>query len=200
MCFTGETPLSLAAIKGRLAAVEYLLEMGVNPEILDAWNCTPLHHSAVKGHNFVKPLLLAKGINVDITNGFSSPLQYPATADKHGTVKILLDHGANLTCWNVSLIIIHLLSEYIFVHGNDHHIGQIWSSMIHLITPLHVSIDSQSWQCVKLLLKIKFLFLDFRCADPNGAPDGIKALPLAVGVTQIIKLLQAGPDPNVTNI
>ncbi|RZC60982.1 hypothetical protein C5167_022742 [Papaver somniferum] len=38
-------------------------------------------------------------------------------------------------------------------------------------------------------------------ADPNGAPDGIKALPLAAGVTQIIKLLvDAGADLDVKNI
>ncbi|KAI3930934.1 hypothetical protein MKX01_027942, partial [Papaver californicum] len=41
------------------------------------------------------------------------------------------------------------------------------------------------------------------CADPNGGPDEVKALPLAaeLGETQIIKLLvEAGADPNVTSI
>ncbi|RZC87624.1 hypothetical protein C5167_036168 [Papaver somniferum] len=38
-------------------------------------------------------------------------------------------------------------------------------------------------------------------ADPNGGPDGFKALPFAAGKVQIIKLLvEAGADPNVTDI
>ncbi|RZC47890.1 hypothetical protein C5167_040838 [Papaver somniferum] len=45
----GETPLSLAAIKGRSAALEYLLEIGASPEMVDDFNCSPLHHAAVKG-------------------------------------------------------------------------------------------------------------------------------------------------------
>ncbi|KAI3875367.1 hypothetical protein MKW98_000044 [Papaver atlanticum] len=120
----GETPLSFAAIKGRLAAVEYLLEIGANPEMVDDFNCSPLHHASVKGHNNVIPLLLSKGINVDITNDFGSPLQYAATAGKHNTVKLLLDHGANPN------LVFH-----------------------DTFTPLHASIHSQSWQCVELLLK-----------------------------------------------
>ncbi|KAI3855883.1 hypothetical protein MKX03_011538 [Papaver bracteatum] len=125
----GETPLSLAAIKGRLAAVEYLLEIGASPEMVDDFNCSPLHHAAVKGHNNVIPLLLSKGINVDITNDFGSPLQYAATAGKHNTVKLLLDHGANPN------LVFH-----------------------DTFTPLHASIHSQSWQCVELLLKVEIFF------------------------------------------
>lgn len=49
VCVAGETPLSLAAIKGRSAALEYLLEIGASPEMVDDFNCSPLHHAAVKG-------------------------------------------------------------------------------------------------------------------------------------------------------
>ncbi|XP_026433962.1 ankyrin repeat and SOCS box protein 3-like [Papaver somniferum] len=60
-------------------------------------------------------------------------------------------------------------------------------------TPLHASIYPHSWKCVELLLKAG--------ADPNGGPDGFKALPFAAGKVQIIKLLvEAGADPNVTDI
>lgn len=62
-------------------------------------------------------------------------------------------------------------------------------------TSLQAAIHSKSWQCVEYLLKAG--------VDPNGGPDGVKALPFAaeVGVLQIIKLLvEAGADPNVTDI
>ncbi|KAI3871162.1 hypothetical protein MKW98_015062 [Papaver atlanticum] len=94
---SGVTPLSWAAIEGHYAAVEYLLEMGANPEMPDNSNCTPLHHSAMKGHKDVIPLLLSKGINVDVTNELGSPLQFAATHGLHDTVKVLLDHGANVS-------------------------------------------------------------------------------------------------------
>ncbi|RZC75466.1 hypothetical protein C5167_050944 [Papaver somniferum] len=44
-----EILLSWVAIEGRLAAVEYLLEMGANPEIPDDSTCSLLHHAALKG-------------------------------------------------------------------------------------------------------------------------------------------------------
>ncbi|RZC85822.1 hypothetical protein C5167_026494 [Papaver somniferum] len=62
------TPLSWESIEGRLAAVEYLLEMGANPKIPDELNCTALHHAAMKGHKDDIPLLFSKGINVDVTS------------------------------------------------------------------------------------------------------------------------------------
>ncbi|KAI3894355.1 hypothetical protein MKX03_001746, partial [Papaver bracteatum] len=120
----GETPLSRAAIEGRLAAVEYLLEMGANPEIPDDSNISPLHHAAMKGHKDVIPLLLSKGIDVDVTNDFGSPLHYAASTGEHDTVKVLLDHGAN--------------PNLVFYD---------------VFTPLQASIRSESWQCAEHLLK-----------------------------------------------
>ncbi|KAI3855877.1 hypothetical protein MKX03_011532 [Papaver bracteatum] len=121
---SGKTPLSCASVEGRLAAVEYLLEMGANPEIQDDTSRCPLHHVAVKGHKDVIPLLLSKGINVDVSDGNGSPLQYAAVAGKHDTVNVLLDHGAN-----PNLI------------------------LFDMFPPLLASIHTKSWQCAEALLK-----------------------------------------------
>ncbi|XP_026431166.1 serine/threonine-protein phosphatase 6 regulatory ankyrin repeat subunit B-like [Papaver somniferum] len=188
----GETPLSWAAIEGCVAAVEYLLQMGVNPEIRNERNMNSLHHAAMQGHKDIIPLLLSKGINVDDTDDFGSALQYAAGGDKHDTLKVLLDHGANPN------LVFH-----------------------ETFTPLQASIEGLSWRCAEQLLKAG--------ADPNGGPDGVRALLLAAelgatteiieemvdagaadpkfknlnfltGATQIVKLLvEAGADPNVTN-
>ncbi|XP_026423464.1 ankyrin repeat and SOCS box protein 2-like [Papaver somniferum] len=184
---SGKTPLFHAAMERRLDAVEYLLAMGANPEVLDDSNRSPLHYVAGRGHTDVIPLLLSKGINVDVIADMGSPLQYAATASKPDTVKVLLDHGANPN------LVFH-----------------------DTFTPLQASIGSQSWQCAEKLLKAG--------ADPNLGGDGVKALIVAAevgaieiikdeagaapnvtktvrGTTQIIKLLvEAGADPNVTNI
>ncbi|KAI3834075.1 hypothetical protein MKW92_007777, partial [Papaver armeniacum] len=118
------TPLAWATIEGRLAAVDYLLKMGANPEIPDDSNCSPLHHAAIKGHKEIIPLLLSKGINVDVANEHGSPLIFAAAHGYHDTVKVLLDHGANpnLICRET-------------------------------VTPLRASIYSQSCQCAEQLLK-----------------------------------------------
>ncbi|KAI3855876.1 hypothetical protein MKX03_011531, partial [Papaver bracteatum] len=118
------SPLSHAAIEGCVAAVEYLLEMGANPELQDVSHSNPLHHAALRGHTNIVPLLLSKGINVDVSNGKGSPLQFAAIAAKHDTVKVLLDYGAN---------------PNVVLNGT--------------FTPLYSSIHARSWQCVEALLK-----------------------------------------------
>ncbi|KAI3916712.1 hypothetical protein MKW98_021751 [Papaver atlanticum] len=99
---SGKTPLFHAAIERRLDAVEYLLEMGANPEIPDDSNRSPLHYVAGRGHKDVISLLLSKGINVDVIDDFGAPLQYAAVASKPDTIKVLLDHGANVS--SISLV------------------------------------------------------------------------------------------------
>ncbi|KAI3848018.1 hypothetical protein MKX03_001130, partial [Papaver bracteatum] len=125
MCFAGETPLCYAAAGGHLAAVQCLLEMGVNPEIPDYQNTSPLHLVARKGYTDIIPLLLSKGISVDVTDDFGAPLHHAASAGQQDAVKVLLDHGANPN------LVFH-----------------------DTFTPLQASIRSQSWQCAEQLLKV----------------------------------------------
>ncbi|KAI3848017.1 hypothetical protein MKX03_001129, partial [Papaver bracteatum] len=121
----GETPLGYASVAGHLAVVQYLLEMGANPEILDDdSNKGPLHLVAIKGYKDIIPLLLSKGISVDVTDDFGTPLHHAANAGEHDTVKVLLDHGAN--------------PNFVF-HDT--------------FTPLQASVSSQSWRCAEQLLK-----------------------------------------------
>lgn len=68
----------------------------------------------VAGHKDIIPLLLSKGINVDVRNDFASPspLQFAAAFGQHDTVKVLLDHGAN-----VSSIYLFLMNKCGFLFG-----------------------------------------------------------------------------------
>ncbi|KAI3981328.1 hypothetical protein MKX01_004592, partial [Papaver californicum] len=163
----GRSAIHLAAAGGRVNVLKYLIEeMKLDIDVKAA-------SAAIEGHLAAVQYLLEMGINVDVTDDFGSPLHYAATAGEHETVKVLLDHGGNP----------NLVFHDTFIQ-------------------LQASIHSQSWRCAEQLLKAG--------ADPNGGPDGAKALLLAAEVaganpyitnivrvaTQIIKLLvEAGADP-----
>ncbi|RZC92944.1 hypothetical protein C5167_036190 [Papaver somniferum] len=131
-------------------------------------------------HNDIIPLLLPKGINVDVSNGNGSPLQYAAVASKYDIVKVLLDHGANVS--SIYLLFMNRRGILINEDLNEPIIPNL--VLYDTFTPLHSSIYVQSWQCAEALLK--------ECADPNGGSDGTRALPLAavMGVVKIIRLVQ----------
>lgn len=89
----GETPLMMAALKGRLEAAQQLLDRGAALE-RDGW--TPLHYAASNPDAAVLKLLLARGAKLDVRspNG-TTPLMMAARNGSEESVAVLLKHGAD---------------------------------------------------------------------------------------------------------
>ncbi|MEK8052278.1 ankyrin repeat domain-containing protein [Ideonella sp. DXS22W] len=94
----GETPLMIAALKGRLDAVRQLLDRGAALE-REGW--TPLHYAASGPAVAVVQLLLEHGAKVDARspNG-STPLMMAARNGSEESVAMLLKQGADASLRN----------------------------------------------------------------------------------------------------
>ncbi|OEL23288.1 hypothetical protein BAE44_0015693 [Dichanthelium oligosanthes] len=92
----GVTPLMTAAQSGDVSTVRYLVERGGDLMKPDEKGRTVLHHAACTGSTKVTEFLLSKGIPVDIDYGHGTALHQTVINEQDKTVKILLDHHANL--------------------------------------------------------------------------------------------------------
>lgn len=95
---SAETPLMLAALKGRLRLVEQLLARGAD---VNKTGWTPLHYAATSGHAEVVKLLLEKHAYIDAEspNG-TTPLMMAAHYGNPGVTKLLLEEGADVKLKN----------------------------------------------------------------------------------------------------
>ena len=89
----GETPLMMAALRGRLDASQRLLDRGAR---VDKNGWTPLHYAAAGPELSVVKLLLDRGAKVDALapNG-STPLMMAARDGAIDAVPLLLSRGAD---------------------------------------------------------------------------------------------------------
>jgi ankyrin repeat protein len=89
----GETPLMMAALKGKLGACQRLLEQGAQVN-RDGWS--PLHYAASGPQPKVVSLLLERGaqINALSPNG-STPLMMAARYGAQDSAELLVAHGAD---------------------------------------------------------------------------------------------------------
>jgi ankyrin repeat protein len=94
----GETPLMMAALKGRLEWARRLLDRGAKPQ-REGW--APLHYAATGPEPKVVELLLARGAAVDARspNG-STPLMMAARYGSETSVDLLLVGGADARARN----------------------------------------------------------------------------------------------------
>jgi len=89
----GETPLMMAALKGRLAWAQRLLDRGAKPD-REGWS--PLHYAATGPEPKIVELLLARGAALEARspNG-STPLMMAARYGSETSVELLLARGAH---------------------------------------------------------------------------------------------------------
>ena len=89
----GETPLMLAALRGRLDLMRRLIERGA---AVDRAGWTPLHYAASGPEPKAVAMLLDRGAKIEAVapNG-STPLMMAARYGSEDGVKLLLDRGAD---------------------------------------------------------------------------------------------------------
>ena len=154
-----ETPLHLAAMRGRKDIVGLLL---ANEAAVDARNFsgrTPLHLAAARGHTDVAELLLANNANVNARWDFGegTPL-HAAVANGHkDTAELLLANGADVNAnSNGGETPLHTaaekgqkdLAELLLASGGDVNARGGWRSE----TPLHTAADKGHKDLVELLV------------------------------------------------
>jgi len=92
-----QTPLSIAADKGHLEIVKYLVEQGAQLNQADRLDNTPLHIAAGKGHLEIVKYLVKKRANVDQINGYGrTPLYAAAERGRFEIVKYLVEQGVDV--------------------------------------------------------------------------------------------------------
>lgn len=96
----GETALALAALRGQMAAVRWLLERGARVNTAPRqWS--PLHYAVFGGHAAVADYLLAQGADIDAQSTNGSSVLMMAVYEGHADLaKNLLARGARVDVRN----------------------------------------------------------------------------------------------------
>ncbi|HXR03674.1 MAG TPA: ankyrin repeat domain-containing protein [Verrucomicrobiae bacterium] len=205
----GMTPLAGAVVQEQVDVVRFLLDKGADPNIPNKNGLTPLEHACGRDKTnalALAKLLLAKGALINATNmaGFTiPPLEWAISSDNTELVKLLLDHGADVTVKSdVGSTPLHSaadrgdleIADILIAHGAD-----VNAKITGGTTPLHEAAWNGHDDIVKLLLS-KGAETDpklttgitplFSAAGPGGERSGKACVEI---------LLAHGADINVTD-
>ena len=95
----GETSLQVASCYGHKDLVNFLLDMGANPNKINTggWGWTPLHYAISRNHDYVVQLLLERGADPNILNkDGNSSLFWAASNGNKFVAELLINRGANI--------------------------------------------------------------------------------------------------------
>ena len=94
------TPLHTAAMNGQLNVVEYLVNSGIEVDVIDDGETTPLHDAANCGMVDVAEFLINHGADINGVTGeynmMCTPLHFAAECNYLNMVKLLVEKGADV--------------------------------------------------------------------------------------------------------
>ncbi|KAI1408719.1 ankyrin [Hypoxylon sp. FL1857] len=94
----GCSPLHWAVIRGDVAAVEALLRAGAKPNNPSVLRGTPLLQAVSRRHNSIARLLLDAGADPNPAHPYATSKPIYFTFGNPEMLRLLLDHGAHVTC------------------------------------------------------------------------------------------------------
>ncbi|KAK6492048.1 transient receptor potential cation channel subfamily A member 1-like [Huso huso] len=194
----GNTPLHLAVKYKQSESCRTLLELGADPNILNANQFSALHMAVNLRHNDIVEVLLShNSVNMNLEGDLgNTPVMLACSIDNHEALNLLLTHGAHLcrqnklghfaihaaafSCSKKSMEIILKKGEEMG-HQIERHINYVDKSGS---TPLHLAVQGGNTEVIKLCIsngaKIdlqqsdKSTALHFACMQ--GATEAVKLM------------------------
>ena len=198
-----KTALHIAAEKGHLPVVEYLLEKGADINAMNKYQLTPLFSAAETGNIELAKMLIKYKADVNaFSQFFGTPLHRAVYMGHPGVAKYLLKQGAKVTAQNSTGTVLHTaalmgrpnLARILIKNKAD--VNCINSNGI---TPLYYAISTGKDRSSELTM----LFIN-NGADVNAKDkDGTSVLMMAVqqGFPEVVeKLIEKGANKSIRNI
>ncbi|XP_013418712.1 E3 ubiquitin-protein ligase MIB1-like isoform X2 [Lingula anatina] len=157
-----QTPLHIGVNKGHIGVVKMLLELGCHPSLQDSEGDSAIHDAISKKRDDMISLLLEYGADITLTNnnGFNA-LHHAALRGNPSAMRILLaklprpwivdekkDDG--YTALHLAALNNHVEVAELLVHQGK---ANLDIQNVNLQTPLHLSVERQHTQIVRLLVR-----------------------------------------------
>ncbi|XP_040921857.1 transient receptor potential cation channel subfamily A member 1b [Toxotes jaculatrix] len=199
----GNVPLHWAVERNKAESCRALMDLGANPNILNAALLSPLHLAVNRGHNDLVELLLSYGATDSNLEGDlgNSPLMLACSINNFEALSILIKHGARLCKQNkLGHFPIHAAAfagakkamEVILKAGEE--FGHVAGSHINYLdksksSPLHLAVRGGNIEAIRLCIATG-------AKIDQQQNDKCTPLHLACtqGATEIVKLMLSSFD------